>query len=137
MTGIKRAELATEFTTFDEMVAVLALNTPHALVLDWWRRLERAIDYYFEARGLQRPGSVKAEEALADDAEVGSEVAEQIRQLRLVRNAVAHEETKAIGRDEAAKYAATCLNLIWRVAIDPKRNVGNRDGGHLSGRGHR
>jgi hypothetical protein len=65
----------TEFRTFQEMVRVLALNTPHALILDWWRRVDRGIDYYFGARGVTRPSSAaEVDEVLASDPELGSEV---------------------------------------------------------------
>jgi hypothetical protein len=108
-----------EFTTFDEMVSVLALNNPHALVLDWWRRLDRAIEYYFNARGLPRPRPAnEAEDALARDPDVGPAVAAEIGELRRARNAVAHEQPQVIPQDEAARYAARCLHLIWRVATD-------------------
>ncbi len=35
--------VAIQFHTFDEMAAVLSENTPHALVQDWWSRLEAVI----------------------------------------------------------------------------------------------
>lgn len=101
------------------MVGVLAVNTPHALVLDWWRRLERAIDYYFKARGLPRPMAVEAEKAISLDLELGPRVSDEIRRLRQIRNVIAHEDTNPIQAAEAASYAAACLDLIWRIATDP------------------
>jgi hypothetical protein len=110
----------TEFRTFQEMVRVLALNTPHALILDWWRRLDGAIDDHFPARGLQRPPSwAEVEQRLASDPALGDEVVAQIRKLRKLRNAVAHEDTRPISVEEAAWYAETALNLRWQVAADP------------------
>lgn len=117
---------AAEFTTFDEMVDVLALNNPHALILDWWRRLERAIDYHFNARGLPRPSAMEAEAAIAAHPELGTAVAAEIRKLRRTRNAVAHEEPEPIARDEAARYAASCLDLIWRIGTDPKDEASHK-----------
>ena len=107
---------ATQFTTFDEMVSVLSLNNPHALVLDWWRRLERAIDYYFTTRGLPRPSALEAEAAMANDPGLGPAVVAEIRELRRMRNAVAHEEPQPIAPDDAAAYATKCFHLMWRVA---------------------
>ena len=108
-----------EMMTFDEMVGVLALNAPHALVLDWWRRLERAIDYYFNARGLPRPRAVEAERAIKLDPTLGAAIAAEVRALRCARNVVAHEESRPIELEEAATYAARCLDLIWQIATDP------------------
>jgi hypothetical protein len=100
------------------MVSVLALNNPHALVLDWWRRLERAIDYYFSSRRLPRPAAIEAEAAIANDPGLGPAVAAEIRQLRRTRNAVAHEEPQPIPPDQAAAYATKCFSLMWQVAPD-------------------
>jgi hypothetical protein len=113
-----RIDKAIEFTSFDEMVSVLALNNPHALILDWYRRLDRAIAYYFNARGSPRPRPKEAEAAIAADPLLGRNVAAEVWQLREMRNAVAHEEPQAIAPDEAARYAASCLDLIWRIATD-------------------
>jgi len=96
-------------TTFDEYVEILSTESPPALILDWWRRLSLAIDEYLKARGLPLRSK---EEALATDPQVGPEVATQIRELRLLRNAIAHEETKHISSDEAAQYAQKALDYI-------------------------
>ncbi len=109
-----------EFRTFEEMASVLALNTPHALVLDWWRRLDRGIDDYFRGRGLQRPSSrAGVERALEADPQLGPEVAAQIRVLRRVRNVVAHEETQPISVEEAFGYAESAWQLGWQIAACP------------------
>jgi hypothetical protein len=100
------------------MVGVLALNNPHGLVLDWWRRLDRAIDYYFNARGLPRPSVMEVEASIAADPALGPAVATEIHELRRTRNAVAHEEPQPITPAEAAAYATKCFHLMWRVAPD-------------------
>jgi hypothetical protein len=114
-----RTSKAAEFRTFDEMVEVLALNTPHALVLEWWRRLERAIEYYFQARGLPQRRPAEAEHAIRADPQLGPAVADQLRELRRKRNAIAHQETRLVPSEEAAAYAAACLGLVWRIATNP------------------
>lgn len=138
MAGVRRLKIgahrmaeATEFRTFGEMVSVLAHNTPHALILDWWRRLDRAIDYYFGVRGIRRPSSIVfVNEVLASDARVGSKVTAQVTELRRVRNVVAHEDTKPISPDEAARYAQKSLELIRLIATDPPAH--SVDGGSES-----
>lgn len=109
-----------EFRTFQEMAIVLALNTPHALILDWWRRLDRSIDDYFRVRGLQRPSSRLAiERALEADPQLGPEVAVQVRMLRRFRNVVAHEENQPISVEEAFGYAEAAWKNGWRIATYP------------------
>lgn len=109
-----------QFRTFYEMASVLALNTPHALVLDWWRRLDRAIDDYFRARGLQRPLSRAAiERTLENDPDFGPEVAAQVRALRHFRNGVAHHEISQMTVEEAFAYAEGAWQLGCRIASYP------------------
>ena len=102
-----------EFRTFEEMVSVLAVNNPHALILDWWRRLDRAIDEYCSMHAVQRKLWMSV---LADDPNVGKEMVNQIDVLRRRRNEIAHEKTKPVAPDEAAEYAKKVLDLIWLLA---------------------
>lgn len=127
---------AREFRSFQEMASILALNTPHALILDWWRRLDRGIDYYFQARGIRRPSSIAAvEQVLESDPKLGPEVVAQIRELRRLRNVVAHEDTKPIPPEEAFRYAETAWRLGWRIATDPTTDsAAGRPGASSTGR---
>ncbi|TKS61460.1 MAG: hypothetical protein EWM72_00598 [Nitrospira sp.] len=100
-------------TTFEEHVEILSTESPHALILDWWRRLSLAMDEYLKARGLPLKSK---EEALTADPHVGPDVAARIRELRRLRNTIAHEETKPISPDEAAHYARKALDFIWLFA---------------------
>jgi len=43
------------FRTFAEYVDVIGRNAPHALVLDWWRRLDLALLDYVQSLGEYRP----------------------------------------------------------------------------------
>ena len=100
-------------TTFEEHVQIMAIESPHGLILDWWRRLSLAIDEYFKVRGLpvKSVGALR-EEVLAADPYVGLEVVAQIRELRRLRNTIAHEDPKPISPDKAAQYAQKALDLI-------------------------
>jgi len=100
-------------TSFEEYVDIIASESPHALILDWWRRLNLAINEYLKTRGLPLKSK---EDVLASDPNVGLEVAMQIRELRQLRNAIAHKETKPISPDEAAQYARKALDFIWLLA---------------------
>jgi hypothetical protein len=103
----------TELHTFNEIVGVMAVNAPHALILGEWRRIERAIDEYCSMHDVRRKSWMNV---LTDDPKVGQEVVEQINALRLRRNEIAHRKTKPIEPDEAAEYAKKVLDLIWLLA---------------------
>jgi len=104
-------------TTFEEYVQIMAIESPHGLILDWWSRLEIAINQYFEVHGMavQSPTPAK-EQAMAADPKLGPEITAQIRELRLIRNKVAHEKTKPISVDDATQYAQKACELIWVLA---------------------
>ena len=104
-------------TTFEKYVQILAIEFPHALILDWWSRIEIAINEYFGAHGMAVQSSVSSkEQAMAADPRLGREITAQVRELRLARNKVAHENRKPISVDDATKYAQKANELIWIIA---------------------
>jgi hypothetical protein len=104
-------------TTFEEFVQILAIESPHALILDWWSRLALAINEYFEVYGMAIRSSVLSkEQAMAADPRLGPEITAQIRELRLARNKVAHEKRKTISVGDVTQYAQKANELIWVLA---------------------
>ena len=58
-------------TTFDEHVQVMAIESPHGLILDWWSRLELANEY-FQVYGLTLRRPVPSEnQAMENDPRLG------------------------------------------------------------------
>ena len=103
--------------TFEKYVQILAIESPHALILDWWGRLEIAINEYFEVYGMAVRSSVpEKEQGMGDDPRLGREITTQLRELRLIRNKVAHEKRKPLSVDDATKYAHKANELIWIIA---------------------
>ncbi len=77
--------------TFTGYVAWMATNSPHATLLDWWRRLELALREYARSRGLPpRARHDRLEDAVSEDPHLGPEIAAKLRCLRQRRNAAAH-----------------------------------------------
>src|SRR5262252_3266915 len=104
------------FTTFAEHVNIVGRNAPHALVLDWWRRLDLALGDYLQSLGDKRPLTRTVEERrIAHDAQLGSGVASSISQLRLTRNAIAHEQIM-LATSDAVAYAEAALRMIGKLA---------------------
>ena len=99
------------------MVDTLAPNTPHALALDWWRRLERAIDYYFVAyHGRRRPVFREYLEEFRNHPGIGEAFASEIDGLRIRRNHIAHGDGEPLTPAEAATFAERSLDLLWKIA---------------------
>ncbi len=106
-----------QFRTFQEMIDVVAPNMPHALILDWWRRVELTLRYYTIAHHNRR--SLKAEQAirvLEVDSRFEPEVIAALHELRRTRNVVAHGRALSITSTDAASFAGRALNLIGRIA---------------------
>jgi len=101
-------------TTFEDYLQIMVAESPHGLILDWWGRLELAITEYFEFHGIPVKASMShREQALGADLRLGPEIRVQIRELRLIRNEVAHEKRKPISVDDATQYAQKANELIW------------------------
>jgi hypothetical protein len=104
------------FRTFDEMAAVLSVNTPHALVQDWWSRLERAI---VEAVGravvTRRPAISRIiSTELAQLPGISRDLVDELQQMRALRNRCAHGEAPSISALEAHAFA----HRAWTIARD-------------------
>ncbi len=104
------------FRTFAKYVGVVGRATPHALVIDWWRRVDLTLVDYFHSFGEKRPPSRHEEERrIATDPRLGPEVASALSKLRRTRNTIAHEQTMLAAADAAA-YAETALWMIGKLA---------------------
>jgi len=94
-------------TNFSDYVALMAANSPHALVMDLWRRLDLALCEY--DRALRQVVDLRnrraTEEAVSLDRALGPGFADCIRRLRLLRNQVAHEPIYHHSSEDAAGYA--------------------------------
>jgi hypothetical protein len=100
-------------TTFEEHVQIMAVESPHGLILEWGRRLDQAIQNYRKLFDLRKSSWEDFMETLRTDPLVGQEVAAQIMGLRSRRNAVAHENAMPISPDDAAQYAHKAEEIIW------------------------
>lgn len=104
------------FKTFAEYVDVVGRNAPHALVLDWGRRLDLALGDYFQSLGEKRPITRNQEEKrIADDLQLGPEVAAALSHLRRSRNAVAHKQI-VLATSDASAFAEATLRIIGKLA---------------------
>lgn len=116
-------------TTFEEHVQIMAIESPHALILEWGRRLEQGLQNHRELLGLRKRSWKEFMKALQTDPLIGQEVADRIIQLRSRRNAVAHEKTRPISPDDAAQYAHKAEEIIWLLgkAQDAREEMKKRD----------
>lgn len=102
--------------TFDEYLDWMAVNAPQATVLDWWCRLDRALHEYAAAFRMPEPSRYRAhfEELVGASDRLGTELACSIRQLRGLRNDVAHGGIY-LSSEEARVFANEALALIGVV----------------------
>ena len=100
-------------TSFSEYVDWIATNCPHAAVLDWWRRLDRALQDYFR-ENVCRPSGSRAELERFFEARrnFGSSGVDLLRRLRRRRNEVAHEAVGSLSREEAIRFAQEAQRII-------------------------
>src|SRR5438552_17640553 len=103
----------------------MAEEAPHAVVLDWHRRLELMIRDYLTSRRLYYQNGPYAEGVIAQDVFLGAEVATEIKRLRRFRNKIAHGSHSLISV-HAIAFARDSLDLIgwlWRAEDAHAPNV--------------
>ena len=102
--------------TFEEHIAILAAESPTATILDWWRRLDRAVQKHFKlAHKRCAKNNRELEKHLAGYPDIGLEVSAQIAMLRHQRNIVAHEDIAALSPDEAISYARQAFEIMGKL----------------------
>ncbi len=115
---------------FDDYVAVIAANSPHVLVMDWWRRLDLALrDYGGTLKPMIDSKNREAiEKAVSQDQNLGPGVADLIRGLRQLRNRVAHESIN-LSAEDATAYARQAFSVIAALArrVSERSTSRNRD----------
>jgi len=80
------------------------------------RRLDLALGDYLQSLGDKRPLTRTVEERrIAHDPQLGPGVASSISQLRLTRNAIAHEQIM-LATSDAVAYAEAALRMIGKLA---------------------
>lgn len=101
-------------TNFNDYAALMAKNSPHALVMDWWRRLDLTLHEYAAALGQvvrSRDRRPIQEAVPLNDAALTS----CIRALRQRRNRVTHKSCY-VSSEDAADYAQEAFSLIGTLA---------------------
>ena len=107
-------------TSFEEYVDIIATESPHAAIMDWWRRLNLALSYYFKELGEYRGKAKEVERRIASDPKLGPDIAAKLCRLRRMRNVVTHEDVGPLSREEAIHYAEDALQLIWTLTFPRK-----------------
>lgn len=102
--------------TFEEHVDIMATESPHAAIMDWYRRLSLILDDYCENVGIRRGKAKEFHGRIASDPKLGPEVAAKLGELRLKRNAVTHENVGPLSREEAILYASDAFQLMGVLA---------------------
>ncbi len=96
---------------FAGYVDLMATNSPHATVMDWWRRLDRAVREYFLEETGESLKSRELEALIAREPNFGKDGKQLLQELRQFRNRAAHE-SGAVSREEAVRFAQEALQFI-------------------------
>ena len=107
-----------KFHTFDDYVSVLSIDAPHALVQEWWSRLEREVKKLCKKLGHKYNNSVSEMiNALDRHPAIDTKVIEELHSMRRTRNAVAHDlDVPSLTVDQAEQYARRAFALGWDLS---------------------
>lgn len=102
--------------TLDDHLALMAAEAPHALIQDWWRRLECVLGGYADARSIERPQKTWEYESLvSEDDRLGHTFAVSLKHLRDRRNRITHGRFQAVSSGEAI-FAQKAFKLIGSLS---------------------
>ncbi len=111
-----------QYTNFNDYVGAMSVDSPYALMLDWWCRLEREIRSCCKQRGFKSDvSSARLIESLAESGIISSSTAKQIHNLRRRRNKIAHDlYIPTITAADAESFARESWKLSWELhrAVD-------------------
>jgi len=98
-----------------ELLERLATLSPNAAILESWRNVERALDYYFKSRSVERPLSGQAIAGHLDyDPNFPPQLVSAYQELRLLRNKAAHDRDD-LTVDHAKKFSVLADKLIYAL----------------------
>jgi len=97
------------------MLERMAAEDAAAVVLGWWRRVEKVLVYYCVAlHGRRMSTAAIAENQLKTDGRVDAAIVGRLQALRRWRNSVAHESAAVLPQDAIA-FAHDALDVIWAI----------------------
>ncbi len=124
--------VAGQFQTFTEMIQVMATNCPHALIQDWWARLEAQV------RAVQPVQSNGAPiHSLIDSLHrfgLCGKDTDELHGMRKLRNRCAHGEAPPITPEIAAFFAFRAWSIAWSIASKHEEMPPNITVGRLAAR---
>ena len=109
--------------TFHEMAGIMAHNFPHALVVQEWGRLERAIRHVCVTYGAAPPGDSPESVARLIDKNlvhhpgVTRELVCELHVMRRLRNRCAHGEAPPITVEETTAFAYRAWDITSAIAL--------------------
>jgi hypothetical protein len=106
--------VTTQFQTFPEMIQVMATNCPHALIQDWWARLEaqvRAVQP-IQSKGAAIHSQIDSLRRFG----LNDKDTDELHGMRKLRNRCAHGEAPPITAETAAFFAFRAWSIAWSIA---------------------
>src|ERR1700752_2365772 len=93
-----------QFHTTHDTVAVMSRNMPHALVQDWWSRLERVIRIFGRLYGAASGEriSVVINKYLPQHPLVTPDLVRELHTMRTLRNQCAHGDAPPLTVEESS-----------------------------------
>lgn len=123
-----------QFHTFYEMADFFAENAPHALVQDWWSRLEATIREICVRHGADCRENISRliDTYLSRHPAALPELIRELHVMRDLRNRCAHGQVPSLTADEARAFAHRAWIIAWDLATKDEKlpsDVGNNVGG--------
>jgi hypothetical protein len=106
--------VAAQFQSFSEIIQVMATNCPHALIQDWWARLEARIR---AVQPIQRKGiTIHSLINSPQRFDLCIKDIDELHGMRKLRKLWVHGEAPPISSETAAFFAFLAWSISWSIA---------------------
>ena len=108
----------TPFRTIHDMITPVSHNMPHALVQEWWSRLERVIRIFGQLYGAapRERVSIVINKHLRQHPLVTPALVQELHRMRDLRNRCAHGESPSLTVEESSAFAYRAWDIQSALA---------------------
>jgi hypothetical protein len=121
---------ATQFHTIHDTVAFMSREFPHALVQEWWSRVERVLRHFGTVYGAapREPIAKLIDLRMVQHPLMTPGLVQELHTMRKLRNKCAHGEVPPLTIEESSGYAYRAWDIQQALAWNNREFLSNPSG---------
>ena len=118
------------FHTIHEMIVPMSHNMPHALVQEWWSRVERVLRHFGQVYGAVpgEPIGKLINKRMIQHPLMTPDLVRELHVMRKLRNKCAHGEFPPLTLEESSAYGYRAWDIQQALAWNNREFLANPSG---------